>query len=92
MLGAGKGGDGTLVISIRSYLIALQALEREETDLYEAKEETLRQSRRLSASFLEQKGELEGSMRRAEESARIAGGKVSALQRDVNAARYFRIV
>lgn len=70
-----------------SQLSSHQALEREEAELYQSKDDILKQSQRLTASFLEQKGELEGSTRRAEERATIADGKLSALQEELDAAR-----
>lgn len=48
--------------------------------MYSAKEDNLRQSQRL-------KGELEGGVRRAGKSVKIAEGKVSALQKDLQQAR-----
>lgn len=67
--------------------ISKQAIDKDEAQLYQTKEDTLQQSQRLSASFLTQKGEMEGSVRRAEERATIADGKLSALQKELRAAR-----
>lgn len=63
-------------------------LEKEEADLCRSKDDILHQSQRLTASFLEQKGELEGSAKRAEERVCTAKGEVAALKEDLDAARY----
>lgn len=65
-----------------------QALEREETELYQTKDDILQQSQRLTASFLEQKEELEGSARRSEERAGAADGQLSALRGELDTARH----
>lgn len=64
-----------------------QALEQEEAEVYQTKEEILRQSQRLSATFLEQKSELEGSVRVARETASTADSKAMTLQRELDVAR-----
>ena len=66
---------------------AEKELEKEEADLYRSKDDILHQSQRLTASFLEQKGELEGSTRRAEERLRTAESKLVALKEELDAAR-----
>lgn len=66
----------------------LKELQKEEADLYRSKDDILQQSQRLTASFLEQKSELEGSARRAEEGVRTAEGKLAALQEELETARY----
>lgn len=63
-------------------------LEKEEADLYRSKDDILQQSQRLTASFLEQKGELEGSARHAQERARTAEAELAAIQEELDAARY----
>lgn len=65
-----------------------QALERDEAELYQSKDDILKQSQRLTSSFLEQKGELDKTTRLAEERASIADGKLSALQEELDAARH----
>ena len=57
-----------------------QFLEREDAKVQQ-------ESQRLSESFLAQKSELEGSMRISEERVKIADGKVTALQRELNTIR-----
>lgn len=75
------------LIRIAPIFSSHQALEKEEAELYQSKDDILKQSQRLTASFLEQKGELEGSTRRAEERARIVDRKLSALQEELGTAR-----
>lgn len=70
------------------YAISGQELEKEEAELFQSKDDILQQSQRLTASFLEQKGELEGSRRRAEERVSALEGKLTALQEELDAAGY----
>ena len=67
-----------------------QELEKEEAELFQSKDDILQQSQRLTASFLEQKGDLEGSKARAEERASALEEKLRALQEELNAAGYGR--
>lgn len=71
---------------------SVQELGNEEAALYQSKDDILQQSQRLTASFLEQKAELEGSTSRAEERVRTAEGKLAALQEELDAARYTTLV
>ncbi len=65
-----------------------QELEKEEAQLFQSRDDILQQSQRLTTSFLEQKGELEGSRRRAEERVSALEGKLTTLQEELDAAGY----